>query len=493
VSVSQSIAKGATLMVLFKLVERGLGFISTLILARLLVPADFGLIAMATSFIALIELMGAFGFDISLIRLERAERVHYNTAWTLNVCVGALLALLMLSTAIPLSHFYGEPRLPPVIFVLAVGSIATSLENIGVVEFRRTLEFGREFRFQLAKKVAAFAITVPLAFILRNHWALVAGMLASRIASSTWSYVVHPYRPWFALGAARELIAFSKWLLLNNFLFFLKERGTDFIIGRIAGRSALGLFNVGYEIANLPTTELVAPINRAAFPGYAKVAGDKSALRVGFLDVIGVVTLFAIPAGIGLAALAPLACQVLLGPKWLDAIPIIEIVAIHGAITALQSNGFAMYLALGRADLATRITAGYVAMLLPLSAALTMWAGIRGAAFACLITAAVFAPINYGVLLNKIDLPLSRFLAVIWRPVVSSGVMFCAARLTAGALESRLPALVVLLLAVIAGASVYIASVALLWRLAGGPQGAETVVVLRARNMLGARARPAGS
>jgi len=479
-------------MVLFKLVERGLGFISTLILARLLVPGDFGLIAMATSFIALIELMGAFGFDISLIRLEHAERVHYDTAWTLNVAVGVLLALLMLATAIPLSHFYAEPRLPPVIFVLALGSIATSLENIGVVEFRRTLEFGREFRFQVAKKVVTFLITVPLAFTLRNHWALVAGMLAGRVTSSAWSYVVHPYRPRFALGAARDLIAFSKWLLLNNFLFFLKERGTDFIIGRVAGRSALGLYNVGYEIANLPTTELVAPINRAAFPGYAKVAHDASALRVGFLDVIAVVTLFAVPAGIGLAAVAPLACQVLLGPKWLDAIPIIEIVAIHGAITALQSNGFAMYLALGRADLATRITAGYVALLLPLSAALTIWAGIRGAALACLVTAAVFAPINYGVLLRKINLPIMQFLAVVWRPVTASTIMFLAARLTAGALQARLPALLVLLLAVIAGACTYITSVGLLWRLAGGPQGAETAIILRIRNLLGARTRPAG-
>lgn len=491
-SVARSIAKGATLMVLFKLIERGLGFISTLILARLLVPGDFGLVAMATSFIALIELMGAFGFDISLIRLEKAERLHFDTAWTLNVAVGSIMAVLMLATAIPLAHFYNEPRLPPVVFVLALGSIATSVENIGVVEFRRNLEFGREFRFQLAKKVASFAITVPLAFMLRSHWALVAGMLAGRIASSAWSYVVHPYRPRFALRAARDLIAFSKWLLLNNFLFFLKERGTDFIIGRIAGRSPLGLFNVGYEIANLPTTQLVAPINRAAFPGYAKVANDGNALRAGFLDVIAVVTLFAVPAGIGIAAIAPLACEVLLGPKWLDAIPIIEIVAVHGAITALQSNGFAVYLAIGRADLATHITTGYVLMLLPLSAALTIWDGIRGAAWACLITAAVFAPINYGVLLRKIELPLIRFLEVIWRPTAASALMFGAARLVANAVAERAPAFVALLSAVVAGAAVYLVSVFVLWRLSGRPQGAETAVVQRARTMLAQRFGAAG-
>ncbi len=489
-SLSGRVARGATLMVLFKLIERGLGFISTLILARLLVPGDFGLVAMATSFIALIELIGAFGFDISLFRLAHAERVHYDSAWTLNVAVGVVLAALMMASAIPLAHFYAEPRLPQVIFVLALGSVASSLENIGVVEFRRQLEFGREFRFQVAKKVAAFSVTVPLAFILRNHWALVAGMLTGRIASTAWSYIIHPYRPRFALGAASELFGFSKWLLFNNFLYFLKDRGSDFIIGRSAGRTPLGLYNVGYDIANLPTTELVAPINRAVFPGYSKIAGDLAALRVGFVDVIGVVTLFAVPAGIGIAAIAPLACAVLLGPKWLAAIPVIEILAVHGAISALQSNVFAVYLALGRADLPTRITAAYVAVQLPLCAALTYWHGIEGAALAFLITAALFAPVNYAVLLRKLELPAHRVLSVFWRPVSACVLMYFAARATATLMQGRAPSVIALLLAVASGAGTYALTIALLWRLAGSPPGPESSVLARARGALGARSRP---
>lgn len=482
--ISNSIAKGAALMVLFKLIERSLGFISTLILARLLVPGDFGLMAMATSFIALIELIGAFGFDISLIRMERPERAHFDSAWTLNVAVGALVALLMVAAAIPLAHFYSEPRLPAVVCVLAVGSVVSSLENIGIVEFRRKLEFGREFRFQLAKKLAAFSVTVPLAFLLRNYWALVAGMLVGRVASSAWSYAIHPYRPRLSLAAARDLFGFSKWLLITNALYFLKERGSDFIVGRISGRTALGLFTVGYEIANLPTTELVAPINRAVFPGYARIAGDLGALRTGFLEVIGLVTLCAVPAGIGIAAVAPLACAVLLGPKWLEAIPIIEIVAIHGAVTALQSNVFAVYLALGRPDLPTRITAGYVAVLLTLTILLTASQGIRGTALACLITAAVFAPINYAVLLRMLRISIGRLAEVMWRPVLSSCVMYAVARTSADALVAHVPAFIALMGAVAAGAAAYLLCVLLLWRIAGLPAGSESMVLQRARSVV---------
>ena len=274
---------------------------------------------------------------------------------------------------------------------------------------------------------------------------------------------------------------------MNNFLYFLKDRGSDFIIGRFAGRTSLGLYNVGYDIANLPTTELVAPINRAVFPSYAKIANDLAALRAGFIAVLGAVTLFAIPAGIGIAAIAPLACEVLLGPKWLAAIPVIEILALHGAITALQSNVYAVYLALGRADLPTIITAAYVAVLLPLSALLTYWNGINGAALACLITAAVFAPINYAVLVKKLHLPPRDILAVFWRPVIGCVGMYLSARYVSESLQHHLPAVIALFAAVLAGALVYLLLVSAMWRLAGLPPGAESAVLLRARNLLNAR------
>ena len=170
--------------------------------------------------------------------------------------------------------------------MLALASIVTAFENIGIVEFRRQMSFDLDFKFQIAKKLAAFSITVPLAIATRSYWALVAGMLAGRVVSSAWSYRVHPFRPRLSLSAARELAKFSKWLLANNFVQFLRMHGSDFIVGRIAGSGALGAYNIGYEIASLPTTELVAPINRAVLPGYAQLASDPSAMRHGFVNVI---------------------------------------------------------------------------------------------------------------------------------------------------------------------------------------------------------------
>src|SRR6188768_753300 len=188
---TQHIAAGALWMVLAKLLERSLGLISSLFLVRLLAPADFGIVAMAMSLIALLELFSAFGLDSVLIQNRAATDAHFHTAWTLNVIAACVAGVILAALAIPASLFYQEPRLVPVILVFALASAVQGLENIGVVMFRKDLQFDREFRYLLAKKLIGFAITVPLAFWLRDFWALVYGILISRFIIVAYSYMVH--------------------------------------------------------------------------------------------------------------------------------------------------------------------------------------------------------------------------------------------------------------------------------------------------------------
>ena len=169
-------AKGAAWMVLFKLSERLIGVVSTLILARLLIPDDFGLVAMAISMLAVLELVTSFNFDISLIQNQNAERYHYDTAWTCNLLLGLGEALAMMALALPAASFYGEPRVAGIMFALAAYTAVRGFANIGVVAFQKDLDLHKEFRFGITKKLFAFTVTVTLAFYLRNYWALMAGM-----------------------------------------------------------------------------------------------------------------------------------------------------------------------------------------------------------------------------------------------------------------------------------------------------------------------------
>jgi O-antigen/teichoic acid export membrane protein len=225
-------ARGAAWMVALKLSERAFGLVSTVVLARVLIPEDFGLVAMATAVLAIVELLQALGFDITLIRTPDARREHYDTAWTLNLMLAATCALLLVLSAHHAARFYHDPRVEPVIWALAAGVLASGFENIGIVALRKELEFQREFWFRLTKKVITIIVTLSCALALRSYWALVIGMICSRIFGVGLSYVFHPYRPRLSLAEARSFVGFSKWLLLGSVLGVLRTRGAHLLVGR---------------------------------------------------------------------------------------------------------------------------------------------------------------------------------------------------------------------------------------------------------------------
>lgn len=477
-------AKGAVWMVLFRLAERSIGLISTLFLARLLVPADFGLVAMAMSIVAALETLTAFSFDLALIQNARAERRHYDTAWTFNVVFGLATALILLALAGPVAAFYAEERVENIIRWLALYAAIQGFANIGIVAFQKDLELHKEFRLGITRKLIAFTVTIALAFSLRSYWALVAGTIVSALAAVVLSYAMHPYRPRLSLAARNELFHFSKWMLVNNVLTFLSHRSTDLVVGRYAGAPALGTYNIAYEVSNLPTTELVFPIGRAVFPGYAKMAGSMETLRQGFLDVLSVILLFTVPAGLGIMLLAEPLVYVLLGEKWQDAIPLVQILSVFGVLRASASNIGSIYLALGMPQLIAYLALIFLAVM---AVGFWLWVpdhGAIGAAFSVLLAVSVQVPLNFAVILRKTRLALSSVLNVMWRPL-AAGLAMAAALSIAMTREVvlGLPNIVQLAILVPCGAIVYCTSIMVLWMMAGRPLGGEAHLIPVARAM----------
>lgn len=485
--VGRRMARGAVWMVAFKLAERSIGVLSTIVLARLLVPADFGLIAMAMSIVAVLDLLSSFGFDTAIIQNVRAERRHYDTAWTLTMVFAGVNAAVLLLLALPASQFYDEPRLAPVMALLAVAMLVQGVENIGVVVFRKELRISREFAFLLTKKVAGFVVTIALAIAFRNYWALVAGILASKVVGVLISYLAVPYRPRPSLAARAELFAFSRWLLVNNVLLFMNGRSSDFIIGKLGGPHALGLFTLAYEISNLPTTELVAPINRAIFPGYARMSTDLATLRRGFRDVMSVIALFALPAGAAVAGLAEGVVGLALGPQWQSAVPLIRVIAVYGVLSAVQTNSVYVYVALGRPHVLTMLGTLNLAILLPTLLVATAWYGAAGAAWALVGATALMLPLNFTMLCRNLALAKRDLLRTMWRPVLATGAMALAIRLTQlnevwGV--SVLHDLGEVLAALSAGVAVYATVIVGTWILAGRPRGAEQLILAKLSDTL---------
>ena len=145
-------AKGAAWMTTFKVVDRCTGIVSTAILARLLVPGDFGLVALATSTIAMLEVLGAFGLETALVQRADVSRQHFDSVWTFNVLFGLSLGVIVIALAWPVASFYGDPRLFSVLLILGLRQAILGFENVGIVAFRKDLAFDKEFKLPGYKK-----------------------------------------------------------------------------------------------------------------------------------------------------------------------------------------------------------------------------------------------------------------------------------------------------------------------------------------------------
>lgn len=474
-------------MVSFKFIDRGIGLASTIVLARLLSPADFGLVAIAMMMISALQLLVSFSFDVHLIQNPNSGRDQYDTAWTFNVIFAAGCAVVLALLAYPVSLFYHEPRLQVVVYSLAFGYFVGGFSNIGPVIFRREMRFDREFRFMLGKRLAPVLTTIPVALVVGNYWALVLGQLTGTFAALWLSFYVSSYRPRFSMKAKDELFHSSKWMMVNNMLGFLNGRAAEFVIGKFAGVSGLGVYTISSEISTLPTTELVAPINRAAFPGYSRLAHDIDKLRGSFLGVISMVALFALPSALGIVSIADLMVPAVLGWKWLNAIPLIQVLAVYGALVALQTNIGYVYLAVGRPRIVSTIAAiQFVVLLAILMPACWNW-GATGASWAFLATAILMVPVNQVLIARQLQLSVKEYSARLWRPFVAAAIMTAAIYLfkqNFSLSHDSAQYVMALLITVAFGAVVYTGSLYVLWRLAHKPDGAEKFCLSQAERML---------
>ncbi len=476
------VAAGAAWMVGLRLATRVLGVASMLVLARLLTPEDFGLVALATTLAALLDIASDFNFDLAIIRDRRAGRPEYDTAWTLSLAKGVLLAVLLLALARPSAGFFAEPRLEPVLAWLALAALLQGLGNIGTVDFRRDLEIAREFRFHLYGRLAQFVVGIGLALLWRDWRALVAAILARRVALLVASYTMAAYRPRLSLARLGALVDFSKWVLANNALSFVRERVDALIVGKLAGPAPLGLYAIAQEIADLPTTELAQPIARAAYPGFARIAHDRPRLADAYLESLALVLVICLPCGLGIALLAEPLVGLLLGPAWLEAVPLVEALVLYGLMRAGSTITGPIYLALGRVRIEPVLLALYLAMLLPLLPLLVVRLGVIGAVLALSLCAAVNLALNLVIASRLLGLGAGRIAAVLWRTLLAAAAMAAGVAAAAAAVE---PPLARLVAGIGVGLPLFVASLLGLWWLCGRPAGAERTLLARLGELVG--------
>ena len=470
---------GGSWLIAARTFDRLVGLISIAILARLLKPADFGLVAIANTIVAAIELITAFGFDWALVRLAQPTVEDLNSAWTLRALFGVFTFATLSLLGPTAASFYHQPALQLVLMAMGVASLISSLENIGTVYFRREFAFHKEFLIRSGAKFVGFIVTLTWAVCYRSYWALVAGILAIRVATIGASYLFHPYRPRPSLSNARALLGFSSWLLFGNVVEYSRQKFADLYVGRAYGIGTNGLFAVAGELAIVPITEVAAPINRAAYSKYTEDVRANRNLGPSYVSIASTIWMICLPMAAGIIAVAPEAISLLLGPQWGGAQTVLRWLALGTVFTVMTANTHYVYWALGHARVVAGLGATGLLIVVLTTLVCSRVAGYPGVAFAFALASALLVPVNFSVLRRLASIRFSDLAGRVWRialgAIVMSAVLW-AIFTTSGVVDAK-TAMRTLASKVAIGTVTYLLVVWMAWVACGRPSGPESALL----------------
>ncbi len=470
---------GAAWLLTWRMASRSLGLVSTLILARVLVPADFGLVAMATTFATIIDALSHIGVQDALVRRVEDGDELYDTAFTLQVGRGIITGAIVAAAAPAAGWWFSEPRLVPMLLVLAGASLVSGFENIGIVEFRRLMRYDLLFRLLIAPRIVSVAVAIPLALLLQSYWALLIAIVVAKLARTAMTYMVHPYRPRLRLSGWRELAGFSVWAWAASLARLAWDRADPFVLGPLLGPAQVGLYLLALELASLPITEIVEPVADALFTGFSQAQkGGRSSVHHAPL-VAATLVMLIMPLMVTISCASGYLVAALLGPQWASASTPIAILAWLSLFSPLSWVCSAVLIANGhvRRDFWGKVLASVVRVAV-LTAAVSVTERLDVIAAAITVCVAVES-IAYLLLLRGLgELRLRPMAGALMRTVLAGLSVILALRQAGLAWqEVAMPSLPAFFHAAMIGAlasTLYVAFILVLWVLAGRPVGPET-------------------
>ncbi len=344
------VIKGGIWIFASNLASRGLQVVKLIVLARLLMPEDFGIFGIVTLALAAMETFTETGFQTALIQRKKVTDTYLDTAWTVQVLRGFFLAGVLFAAAPVFAWFFSDPRVTSLLRFLSTVEILRGLTNIGIIYFRKELEFRKQATYQLVSSSVALAVGVVLAWRLRNVWALVWAHLAGQVISTCLSYRLHPYRPRLRWDpdTALGLFGFGKWVMGNSIVQFLALQIDRIILGKLLGAASLGIYNMADRIGGVLPTEFMHLTNNVMMPAYAKVQDERVRLGRAFLRVFEVAVYIGGPSAAFIALTAPDLVPTLLGSEWIAAVVPMQILAVGGFLRCVVGVSSPIFLATGR-------------------------------------------------------------------------------------------------------------------------------------------------
>lgn len=397
----------------------------SVVLARLLTPEVFGLMALAGVAIRTIETFTRPGIAQALIaRRGQFEEVS-DTAFTMLVGRGVVLAIALAVAAPCVAAFFEAEELKPLLQVLSLVLVIGSFVSINTISRQRELEFRRLTYLSQATTLAGTVVTIAVAYWLRSVWALVIGQIATVSINVALSYWLVGGRPRFGFDrrVARGLLAYGKFITGSSIVLYIASEADSTAIGKLLGPAQLGYYAMAMSLATMVTSNLSKAASSVMMPAYSELQSNPAALRNAYLRTLSLVMFIVMPATAGLVAVARPLVELVLGEVWIEAVLPLQILAIFGLVRSLAALAGYLFEGMGLPRIAFKLGLLRLAVLLPLLLPMIDMFGLAGAAAA--VTAGIASQWLSGLYY------LHRYLAVgvlqlaiaMWRPLWTSAAM----------------------------------------------------------------------
>lgn len=468
--------RGGVWLTISRIVFNLLGLASTIILARLLLPEDFGIVANAWTVLAILTTVLDAPVGAALIQVREPTREHIDTAWTLGAIRGSVIALVVGLLAWPIALFFNEPELSGVILALGGSVLLSCLASPTRSMVQRRLAFHLEFWIETGSKLATVSVSILIAWLYQTYWALVFGAIAGQAATVAIGYIAAPYRPRFSLRRFRELWSFSFWLTLSQTMGTINWRFDQVLIARLLGRADLGIYSVGDNLAQMPTRETTQPLTKVLFPGFSSLGNDPGRLRAAYQRAQGILTMIVLPLGVGLALVSDMAVRLAMGEKWIGIIFVIQVLASVYGLQTIASLAQPLALSQGSTRMLFGRDLTLFVLRFPIILTGLALGGLKGVVLARVATGAISIAYNMFLVRRLVALPVSHQIGANLRTLTATAIMAAVVlslQAALGASQDTSGLIVGLGVSILAGACAYILSLFVLWWWAGLRDGPE--------------------
>lgn len=380
-----------------RIITRTLSLVKNVIIARIFSPYQFGAFGIATLVLVFAEIVTETGINTFLIQNKEDTDKYINTSWLVSIIRGTIIFLVIITASPFISSFFRNSDSMSLLILISFVPLLRGFINPSVIKFQKDLMFNKLFIYQTSCFLVEVFSSIILVLITHRVEALVYGMIVSTIFEIIISFMMIKPTPRliFDLSVFKKIIGYGKWITASTIFNYFYQHGDDIVVGRILGSASLGLYDMAYRFSLVPLSDVADVVSNVTFPVYVKISADTKRLRRAFLKTLSGVILITFPIALIIFLFPKEIISLILGEKWLLAVPALKILGIFGFVRAISSFSQNIFLSLGKQNIFTLISlVGLGGLAVTIVPFVTIW-GITGAAYSALFGTSLTIPVIF--------------------------------------------------------------------------------------------------